>query len=58
MDAEGIVKGMYLLKRSEHDGPKAQLLASGVAVPWILEAQQLLAEDWASRPTSGASRAG
>jgi pyruvate dehydrogenase E1 component len=46
VDVEGIVKGMYLLKASEHDGPKAQLLASGVAVPWILEAQQLLAEDW------------
>ena len=27
-------------------GPKAQLLASGVAVPWALEAQQLLANDW------------
>src|SRR5690606_7682498 len=25
---------------------KAQLMASGVAVPWALEAQQLLAEDW------------
>ncbi|EMY35815.1 pyruvate dehydrogenase subunit E1, partial [Arthrobacter crystallopoietes BAB-32] len=28
------------------DGPRTQLLASGVAVPWALEAQQILAEDW------------
>ena len=27
-------------------GPKAQLLASGVGVPWALEAQKLLADDW------------
>ena len=27
-------------------GPKTQLLASGVAVPWIIEAQRLLAADW------------
>ena len=30
-------------RESTVQGPKAQLLASGVAVPWILEAQQLLA---------------
>jgi pyruvate dehydrogenase E1 component len=46
VDVEGILKGMYLLRASEHDGPKAQLLASGVGVPWVLEAQQLLAADW------------
>jgi pyruvate dehydrogenase E1 component len=28
------------------DGPKAQVLASGVAVPWALRAQELLANDW------------
>ncbi|MDQ1496217.1 MAG: pyruvate dehydrogenase component, partial [Actinomycetota bacterium] len=28
------------------EGPRAQLLASGVAVPWALEAQRLLADDW------------
>ena len=28
------------------EGPKAQLLASGVAVPWALRAQELLAQDW------------
>ena len=30
----------------ETDGPTVQLLASGVAVPWAYEAQQLLADDW------------
>jgi pyruvate dehydrogenase E1 component len=46
LDLNGLLKGIYLLKRAENLGPKAQLLASGVAVPWALEAQQLLADDW------------
>ena len=46
LDLEGLLKGIYLLKRSDAAGPPAQLLASGVAVPWILEAQELLARDW------------
>jgi pyruvate dehydrogenase E1 component len=46
LDVDGLLNGIYLLKRAENLGPKAQLLASGVAVPWALEAQQLLAEDW------------
>ena len=28
------------------DAPRAQILGSGVGVPWALEAQQLLADDW------------
>ena len=28
------------------DAPRAQLLASGVGVPWALEAQELLKNDW------------
>ena len=28
------------------DGPKAQILASGIAVQWALRAQELLAQDW------------
>jgi pyruvate dehydrogenase E1 component len=46
LDVDGLVKGIYLLKRAENVGPKAQLLASGVGIPWALEAQQLLADDW------------
>ncbi|WP_108251530.1 pyruvate dehydrogenase (acetyl-transferring), homodimeric type [Planctomonas deserti] len=46
VDVDGIVRGIYHLKTAEIEGPRAQLLASGVAVPWALEAQKLLAEDW------------
>ncbi len=46
-DVEGILKGMYLLAPAgDGEGPRAQLLASGVAVPWALKAQQLLREEW------------
>jgi len=40
------VRGLHRIAESPAQGPKAQLLASGVAVPWALEAQQLLASDW------------
>ncbi|GHD39533.1 pyruvate dehydrogenase (acetyl-transferring), homodimeric type [Mycetocola manganoxydans] len=46
LDVDGLVRGIYKLKDSAADGPKAQLLASGVAVPWALEAQELLEKDW------------
>ena len=46
LDVEGVLKGMYLQAPSTAEGPKVQLLASGVAVPWAHEAQQLLADDW------------
>ena len=51
LDVEGLVKGMYLLKKADTEGwqhqpARAQLLASGVAVPWALEAQRLLADDF------------
>ncbi|WP_245306504.1 pyruvate dehydrogenase (acetyl-transferring), homodimeric type [Acidipropionibacterium timonense] len=50
IDAEGIVKGMYLLAPGSFEGVnadarRAQILASGVSVPWALEAQQILKED-------------
>ncbi|WP_044493446.1 transketolase-like TK C-terminal-containing protein, partial [Nesterenkonia massiliensis] len=46
VDVEGIKRGIYKLKASEAEGEKVQLLASGVSVPWALEAQEILAEDW------------
>ncbi|HEY1529371.1 MAG TPA: pyruvate dehydrogenase (acetyl-transferring), homodimeric type [Galbitalea sp.] len=46
LDVEGLLRGIYRVSEGQPDGPKAQLLASGVAVPWALEAQQLLAQDW------------
>ncbi len=46
VDVDGILRGMYLLKPGEGDGQRVRLLASGVGVPWALEAQQLLREDW------------
>ena len=46
LDVDGLLNGIYRLAAATGSGPKAQLLASGVAVPWALEAQRLLAEDW------------
>jgi pyruvate dehydrogenase E1 component len=46
LDVEGVVRGIYPLKRSGAQGPRVQLLASGVGVPWVLEAQELLEKDW------------
>ena len=51
VDREGILKGMHLFAPGSTEGlgdeaPRAQLLASGVGVPWALEAQELLRNDW------------
>ncbi len=46
LDVDGLLKGIYRLDDHTGTGPKAQLLASGVAVPWAREARRLLAEDW------------
>jgi pyruvate dehydrogenase E1 component len=46
LDVDGVVRGIYRLRWGKWGGPKAQLLASGVAVAWALEAQDLLARDW------------
>ena len=44
LDVDGVLRGIYKLSSGNAAGHKVQLLASGVAVPWALEAQGLLAE--------------
>jgi pyruvate dehydrogenase E1 component len=52
---QGVLRGLYrYAPAAEPEGqdgdaeerPRAQILASGVAMRWALEAQRLLAEDW------------
>jgi len=50
VDAQGILAGMHLYSPAEADhGPRAQILASGIAVQWALEAQRMLWTDWGVR---------
>ena len=46
VDVEGIVRGIHKISNNVAEGHKAQILASGVAVPWAYEAQALLQNDW------------
>jgi pyruvate dehydrogenase E1 component len=50
LDVEGLLKGIYRYREQQGNGngqtPRAQVLASGVAMPWALDAQRLLAEEW------------
>lgn len=48
VDVDGILRGMHLYSPAlaDHTGPRAQVMASGVSVPWALRAQELLRQDW------------
>jgi pyruvate dehydrogenase E1 component len=50
LDVEGVLRGIYLCapypRPTDRRTPRAQLLASGVAVPWALDAQWMLSEEW------------
>ena len=51
VDAEGILRGLHRIAEGSTEGvgddaPRVQLLGSGVGVPWALEAQQLLKDDF------------
>ncbi|MBA3233276.1 MAG: pyruvate dehydrogenase (acetyl-transferring), homodimeric type [Propionibacteriales bacterium] len=53
VDGDGILKGMHLARTGQSgdddERPRVQLLASGVAAPWAIKAQQMLAEEWQVR---------
>ncbi|MEC4573610.1 pyruvate dehydrogenase (acetyl-transferring), homodimeric type [Streptomyces virginiae] len=46
VDVDGILKGIHRVSRGDSGTVPAQIMASGVAVPWALEAQRILAEEW------------
>ncbi len=51
LDVAGLLKGMYHLADAPEvagDGgaPRVNLMASGVALPWIADAARMLAEEW------------
>jgi pyruvate dehydrogenase E1 component len=51
LDVDGLLRGLYLYcpaSGGSESGsrPRAQVLASGVAMPWALKAQQLLGDEW------------
>ncbi|WP_277675666.1 pyruvate dehydrogenase (acetyl-transferring), homodimeric type [Saccharopolyspora rectivirgula] len=47
LDVEALLRGLYRYRPApEGDGPRAQILASGVILPEALRAQEMLAEEW------------
>ena len=48
VDVEGILAGLHRVSAAgpDSEGPRAQILASGIAVPWALAASGALAADW------------
>ena len=46
LDVDGLLHGIYRYSEGATPGPKVQLMASGVAMPWALKAAHLLADDW------------
>lgn len=46
VDVEGILQGIHRVSTADGEGPRVQLLASGVGYPWVKEAARILAEEW------------
>ncbi|MDR6119066.1 pyruvate dehydrogenase E1 component [Aeromicrobium sp. SORGH_AS981] len=46
LDVDALLKGAYLYRRGERGRHTARIMASGVALPWALKAQEMLAEQY------------
>jgi pyruvate dehydrogenase E1 component len=46
VDVEGILRGAHLYSKASGEGIPARIMASGIAVPWALKAQGILAEQY------------
>ena len=46
LDVEGVLRGAYLLRQADKGSIPTRIMASGVAVPWALKAQEMLAEHY------------
>jgi pyruvate dehydrogenase E1 component len=47
LDVAAVLRGLYRYAPSgKPDGPQVRLLASGVSVPWALQARDMLAQQW------------
>jgi pyruvate dehydrogenase E1 component len=46
VDVEGILKGIHRVAVGQGEGPRVQLLGSGIGMPWVEEAARLLREEW------------
>jgi pyruvate dehydrogenase E1 component len=47
LDVEGLLKGIYrYVGTNKENAPQVRLLASGVALPWALQARNMLADQW------------
>ncbi len=46
LDVEGLLKGTYLYRKALSGESTARIMASGVAVPWALKAQEILATEY------------
>ena len=46
LDVDALLKGAYLYRRGTSGRHSARIMASGVALPWALQAQEMLAEQY------------
>ncbi|WP_246361010.1 pyruvate dehydrogenase (acetyl-transferring), homodimeric type [Haloechinothrix aidingensis] len=46
LDVDGLLRGLYRYAEADIEGPRAQILVSGVTMPDALRAKEMLASEW------------